>query len=199
MCAFMKISLKPSSSTCDQKSLLTEASRLTSAHADVLSDTQHQIRRRAMLMVRMWSPPQSSPLSSWYNPFQWCKNRTYSEETLFYFTLILNQILIHILYWLGLRSEIDQLIILQNKRAGESKRPSRATSSPLRRRSSYYDQRLLKHTHRPHMWTPSTHTHTHNSQGLHLIYRVFIHLTGTLTTASQISNTTRRSLFYVRV
>lgn len=120
-------------------------------------------RRRAMLMVRMWSPPQSSPLSSWYNPFQWCKNRTYSEETLFYFTLILNQILIHILYWLGLRSEIDQLIILQNKRAGESKRPSRATSSPLRRRSSYYDQRLLKHTHRPHMWTPSTHTHTHTT------------------------------------
>ena len=43
-------------------------------------------RRRASgeLMVRMWSLPQSSPLSSWYNSFHWCKNRTYSEETLFF-------------------------------------------------------------------------------------------------------------------
>lgn len=43
MCAFMKISLEPSSNTCDQKSLLTEASRLTSAHVDAVSDTQHQM------------------------------------------------------------------------------------------------------------------------------------------------------------
>ena len=180
--------------------------RLTSAHVDALSDPEHQ----------NLSADDGERAASWWSGCDHCHSHHHSAPDIIHFTdvkiepivkrpfflltLILNQILIHILYWLGLHSEIDQLIILQNKRAGESKHPSRATSSPLRRRSSYYNQTLLKHTHCPHMWTPSTHTHTHTYTTLRSsIWSVFIHLTGELTATSWESNMTRRYVFYVSV
>lgn len=116
----------------EHDSLLRKIFRLFLRHTALWCNRDHPVqlmKLKWVIWVRMAS----------------CKNRPRSEVATYYLIFILNQILIHILHWMTFSWEIDHLIIHHNKRAGESKHPSWATSSQLRRRSFYINQRLMKH------------------------------------------------------